>query len=69
MEGAAVRSEQSVTVTLCLVFWIDFLLHQENWKQSVAGKLSGESLTIPSIVRQAQLENLQAFLERIKNRD
>ena len=66
MEGATVRSEQGVTLALCLVSWIDFLLHLENWKQSAAGKLSKDSLTIPSIVRQAQMENLEAFLERIK---
>jgi len=67
MEGATVRSEQGVTLALCLVSWIDFLLHLENCKQCTAGKLSKESLTIPSIVRQAQFENLEAFLERIKN--
>ena len=67
MEGATIRSEQGVTLALCLMSWIDFLLHLENWKQSAAGKLPGESLTIPSIVRQLQFENLEAFLERIKN--
>jgi len=66
MEGATIRSEQGVTLALCLVSWIDFLLHLENWKQCTAGKLSKESQTIPSIVRQAQMENLEAFLERIK---
>ena len=66
MEGATVRSEQGVTLALCLVSWIDFLLHLENYKQSTAGKLTKESLTIPSIVRQAQYENLEAFLEKIK---
>ncbi len=69
MEGATVRSKQGVTLALCLVSWIDFLLHLENYKQSTAGKLSKESLTIPSIVRQAQFKNLEAFLERIKNDD
>ena len=54
MEGATVRSEQGVTLALCLVSWIDFLLHLENYKQSIAKGLSKESLTIPSIIRQAQ---------------
>ena len=69
MEGATVRSEQGVTLALCLVSWIDFLLHLENYKQSTAGKLSKESLTIPSIVRQLQYENLIAFMDRIKSDD
>ena len=66
MEGAMLRSEQGVTLALCLVFWLDFLLHQENRTQGTAGKLSQESLTIPSIVRQAQYANLEAFVETIQ---
>ena len=58
------RSEQGITVTLCLVFWRDFLLYQENVAQCTAGKLSRESFTIPSIVRQAQYANLEAFVEK-----
>ena len=48
------------------MFWLDFLLHQENVAQSTAGKLSRESFTIPSIVRQAQYANLEAFVEKIQ---
>jgi len=66
MEGAMLRSEQGVTLALCLVFWLDFLLQRENHAQSTAGKLSRESLTIPSIVRQAQYTNLEAFVEKIQ---
>jgi hypothetical protein len=66
MEGATIRSEQGVTVSLCLVSWIDFLLHFENYKLRTAGKLTKESLTIPSIVRQAQYDNLISLLERIQ---
>ncbi len=66
MEGAMLRSEQGVALALCLVFWLDFLLHRENYAQSTAGKLSRESLTIPSIVRQAQYANLEAFVEKIQ---
>jgi len=40
MEGATIRSEQGVTISLCLVSWIDSLLHLENWKQSAAGGLT-----------------------------
>jgi hypothetical protein len=66
MEGATLRSEQGVTLTLCLVFWLDFLLHRANYTQRTAGKLSQESLTIPSIVRQAQYTNLEAVIEKIQ---
>ena len=66
MEGATIRSEQGVTLALYLVSWLDFLLHYENHKQSVAGKLTKDSLTIPSIVRQLQYENLSAFIERVR---
>jgi hypothetical protein len=69
MEGVTIRSEQGVATALCLVSWIDFLLHFENHKQSTAGILPKESLTIPSIVRRAQYENLQAIVERVKRED
>ena len=69
MEGATIRSEQGVAITLCLVSWIDSLLHFENYKQSTVGKLTKGSLTIPSIVRQAQYENLTAVFERVKRED
>jgi hypothetical protein len=65
MEGATIRSEQGVTLALCLVSWIDSLLHLENYKQSTAGKLPKEPLTVPSIVRLAQYDNLEAFLGRL----
>ena len=66
MEGATIRSEQGVTLALCLVSWIDFLLHLENYKQCTAGKLPQDSLTIPSIVRRAQYENLIAFVKKVQ---
>jgi len=69
MEGATIRSEQGVTLSLCLVSWIDFLLHLENYKLSTAGKLPKEPLTVPSIVRQAQFDNLVAFIGRVKNEE
>ena len=65
MEGATIRSEQGVATTLCLVSWIDSLLHFENYKQSTAGKLSRGSLTIPSIIRRAQYENVEAVIEKV----
>ncbi len=69
MEGATIRSEQGVTLALYLVSWIDSLLHYENYKRSTAGKLPKESLTIPSIVRRLQYENLEAVLDRVQNEE
>ena len=69
MEGATVRSEQGVTLALCLVSWIDFLFHLENYKRCTAGELPKEPLTVPSIVRLAQYENLEAFLDRVQEEE
>jgi len=66
MEGATVRSEQGVTTALCLVSWIDFLLHIESHKRGTAEKLTKESLTIPSIVRECQYENLKALAQKVR---
>ena len=65
MEGTTIRSEKGVTLALCLVSWIDFLLHLENYKHCTAGKLPQDSLTIPSIVRRAKYENLKAFIKKV----
>ena len=67
MEGATIRSEQGVTLALYLVSWIDSLLHHENYKQRIAGKLTKGSLTIPSIVRQLQHENLEEVIKRVQS--
>jgi SRSO17 transposase len=69
MESVTIRSEQGVTTALLLVFWIDFLLHHENYKQSISGELPKVSLTIPSIIRRAQYENMGAFIEKVQNED
>ncbi len=69
MEGATIRSEQGVTLALYQVSCIDSLLHYENYKRSTAGKLTKESLTIPSIVRRLQYENLVAVLERVQDEE
>ncbi|HIP94063.1 MAG TPA: hypothetical protein EYH20_01840 [Leucothrix sp.] len=66
MEGATLRSKQGVTLSLCLVSWIDFLLHLENYKHCVTEKSPKESLTIPSIIRKAQHENMMAFVKRVQ---
>ncbi|MBF0239041.1 MAG: transposase [SAR324 cluster bacterium] len=66
MEGATIRSEQGVTLALCLVSWIDFLLHYQNYKGITEGSQE-ESLSIPSIVRQAQADNMVTFIDKIQN--
>ena len=67
MDGVMLRSEQGISVSLCLVFWLDYLLHMENYKLSISGEFSKEPVTIPSIIRQAQYENMEAFIERIQS--
>jgi len=67
MEGASIRSEQGITLTLYLVSWIDFLFHNENATSGTSGELTKESLTIPSIVRRLKYENMLAFLDRVQN--
>jgi len=66
MEGVTVRSEQSVTIALHLVFCIDFLAHNENYKRSIAEGLSKAPITVPSIIRRLQYENMVAFIERVQ---
>ncbi len=65
MEGATVRSEQGITTALCLVFYIDFLLHLENCG-STAENSQKEAKTIPSIVRRLQYENQVKFISKVK---
>ena len=67
MEGATIRSKQGVTLALCLVSWIDSLLHFENYKQSTAEKLLKEPLTVPSIIRRAQYDNLISIIDQVQN--
>ena len=66
MEGATIRSEQGVTLTICLVSWIDSLLHYENYKLGTGGKLPKEPLTVPSIIRRSQYENFVDFVSRVQ---
>ena len=65
MEGVTVRSEQGITTALCLVFYIDFLLHLENCKRTVEN-IQMESKTIPSIVRRLQYENQVKFINKVQ---
>lgn len=67
MEGVTIRSEQGVALALCLVSWIDSLLHLENHKRCTADGLPKEPLTVPSMIRKAQEENLHAFIDRVRD--
>ena len=65
LEGACLRSKQGVTLSLYLIAWIDFLLHYRNY-QGVTEKSQKESLSISSIIRQVQFENMQFFIKGIQ---
>jgi hypothetical protein len=67
MEGATIRSEQGVTLALCLVSWIDFLLHYENYKHCTAGELPQESLKI-SIARSGEAGAVRYELLKLRAR-
>lgn len=66
MEGATIRSQEGVTLSLHLISWIDFLLHQKNY-QSAAETPKKEPLSVPSIVRQAQTENMEKFIQKVQS--
>jgi len=65
MEGVTVRSEQGITTALCLVFYIDFLLHLENC-ESTADDSQKEAKTLPSIIRRFQHNNLVSFINKVQ---
>ena len=66
MEGACVRSEQGVTITLLLVSFIDSLFHKEIAKL-VSKNLQSEPITVQSIVRLAEIENVENLAKLIKS--
>jgi len=65
MEGVTIRSEQGLTTALCLVFYLDFILHLENC-ESTADNSQKEPKTIPSIVRRLQHENQVKFINKVQ---
>jgi len=69
MEGTGLRSEQGVTLALCLVSWMDFLLHLENHKLCAVRELKQKPLTVQSIIRQQQLKNSEKFVDKIREDD
>ncbi len=66
MEGACIRSEQGVAITLFLVSLLDALLHLEIVRRtSLNPKV--EPLTVQSIVRIGQIENIENFIRIIQD--
>ena len=66
MEGACVRSEQGVAITLFLLTCVDSLFHMEIAKL-VSANSQSEPITVQSIVRLAVLENAENFVRVIKS--
>ena len=66
MEGACVRTEQGVTITLFLLTCIDSLLHMKIVELASANSETGP-ITVQSIVRLSILENARNFVSLIKS--
>ena len=66
MEGACVRSEQGVAITLFLLTCVDSLFHKEIAKL-VSVNSKSEPITVQSVVRLAVLENAEKFVSLIKS--
>ena len=66
MEGACVRTEQGVTITLFLLTCIDSLFHMKIAKLVSADSKTGP-ITVQSVVRLSILENAQNFVSLIKS--
>ncbi len=66
MEGASVRSEQGAAIKLFLVSCVDSLFHMEIAKL-VSKRSKSEPITVQSITRLAELENVEKLVELIKS--
>jgi SRSO17 transposase len=69
MEGACVRSKQGVALALFLVTYVDALLHFEVYRRSASKSSSSGPVTVPSIIRLAQLENVENFITIVEDRE
>ena len=68
MEGACIRSEQGVAIALFLVTLLDALLHLEVFRRASLDPQS-EPITVQSIIRLQQIENIQNFIEVIQDEE
>jgi len=66
MEGACVRSEQGVAIKLLLVTCVDSLFHMQIAKL-VSGDSQSGPITVQSVIRLAELENAENFVQLIKS--
>jgi len=67
LEGACVRSKQGVTLALVLVTSVDALLHVEVYRRSASKHAPSEPVTVQSIIRLAQLENVENFIQIVED--
>jgi SRSO17 transposase len=67
MEGACVRSKQGVALALFLVTYVDALLHFEVYRRSASKHSPSEPVTVQSIIRLAQLENVENFITIVED--
>ena len=67
MEGACVRSKQGVTLALFLVTYVDALLQFEVYQRSASKHSPSEPVTVQSIIRLAQLENVENFIQIVED--
>jgi hypothetical protein len=66
LEGASVRGEQGVAITTFLVSCLDALLNKEVVKLAF-GNPQSAPVTVQSIVRLAELENVERFTELVRS--
>ncbi len=65
VEGACVRSEDAVERSLLLAFWVDSLLHIQATSSDTLKPLSAATVTVQSVVREAQKDNARHFIEAL----
>lgn len=65
VEGACVQGEDAVERSLLLAFWVDSLLHLLATSSDTLENSSAATVTVQSVVREAQKENVQRFVEAL----
>lgn len=65
VEGACVQSEDAVERSLQLAFWVDSLLHMQAASIDTSGNSRTATVTVQSVVREAQKENARRFVEAL----
>jgi hypothetical protein len=68
MEGACIRSEQGVAIALFLVTLLDALLHLEVFRHASENPKT-EPITVQSIIRLQQIENIQHFIKVLQDEE